>query len=225
MSRRRWGAAQPLVVAVLAVGLLHERLSWWHLGWGGVGVAAVALVVLGPGAALSTAGIAAGVAGAVSMAFGVVLAKRWGRPAGVSSLGFAGWQLTAAGLALLPVALLVDGVTPGIDAEAVAGYAWLATVGALASYTVWFAGIRRLPVTATALLGLLSPLVAVTLGAVLAGESLTALQILGFALALAAMVAGQITPRPRRARGQRPPRGRTRLHRLHRGSPSSCGPE
>jgi probable blue pigment (indigoidine) exporter len=47
-------------------------------------------------------------------------------------------------------------------------------------------------VTATALLGLLSPLVAAVLGAALAGEALTAVQLLGFAAALTAMVAGQL---------------------------------
>ncbi|MGO3031922.1 MAG: hypothetical protein ACTIH8_01075, partial [Microbacterium gubbeenense] len=43
-------------------------------------------------------------------------------------------------------------------------------------------------------LGLLSPLVAAGLGAVVAGEELTSMQIAGFALALVAMVAGQLVP-------------------------------
>ncbi len=96
---------------------------------------------------------------------------------------------------LLP-ALLIDGVPAGIDGTAVLGYAWLGLIGALVTYTIWFAGIRRLPVTATALLGLLSPLVAAILGAAIAGEALTPIQILGFALALIAMVAGQL-PSPK----------------------------
>jgi probable blue pigment (indigoidine) exporter len=97
---------------------------------------------------------------------------------------------------LLP-ALLVDGVPPGIDGTALLGYAWLGLVGALLTYTIWFAGIRCLPVTATALLGLLSPLVAAILGSAIAGEALTLIQLLGFALALTAMVAGQL-PSPKR---------------------------
>ncbi|GAA4479822.1 hypothetical protein GCM10023094_25460 [Rhodococcus olei] len=189
------GAAQPIVVAFLAVAILHERLSTWRIAWGVVGVLGVALVVLGPGAALDPIGLLAGLAGAVSMGTGVVLTKRWGRPDDVGALGLAGWQLTAAGLVLLAPALLVDGIPPGIDGPAVAGYLWLGLVGALLSYTIWFAGIRRLPVTATALLGLLSPLVAAILGATLAGEALTLVQLAGFAVALTAMVAGQFTPR------------------------------
>lgn len=128
------------------------------------------------------------------MGIGVVLIKKWGRPEGVSAVGLAGWQLTAAGLVLLLPALLIDGIPPGIDDKAMLGYACLGLIGALLTYTIWFAGIRRLPVTATALLGLLSPLVAAVLGAAIAGEALTPLQLLGFAAALIAMVAGQLPP-------------------------------
>jgi probable blue pigment (indigoidine) exporter len=186
------GAAQPIVIAFLAVAILHETLSLWRLCWGVLGMVGVALVVLGPEAAMSPVGVLAGLAGAASMGTGVVLTKKWGRPSGVSAIGLAGWQLTAAGLVFLLPALLVDGVPPGIDGAAVLGYAWLGLIGALLTYTLWFSGIRRLPVTATALLGLLSPLVAAVLGAALAGEALTAVQLLGFAAALTAMVAGQL---------------------------------
>jgi probable blue pigment (indigoidine) exporter len=193
------GAAQPIMIAFLAVAILRERLSVWRVCWGVVGMVGVALVVLGPEAAMSPLGITAGLAGAMSMGTGVVLTKKWGRPEGASAVGLAGWQLTAAGLVLLLPALLVDGVPPGIGDTALLGYAWLGLVGALLTYTVWFAGIRRLPVTATALLGLLSPLVAAILGAAIAGEALTLIQLFGFALALTAMLAGQL-PSPKRAR-------------------------
>ncbi|MFD0994911.1 putative blue pigment (indigoidine) exporter [Pseudoclavibacter chungangensis] len=194
------GAAQPLVVAVLAIVVLGERGSVWRMGAGVLGVVGIALVVLGPGAALSPLGIAAGLCGALSMGLGVVLTKKWGRPPGVSAITFAGWQLTAAGLVLLLPALLLDGVPPDIDGRAVVGYAWLTLVGGLAAYAVWFAALGRLPVTATALLGPLSPLVAALVGVLVGGESLGGVQVLGFAIALAAMVGGQLPPpRSRRA--------------------------
>ena len=186
------GAAQPIIVAGLAVAVLGERLSAWKLIWGVSGVVGVALVVLGPQAQLDALGVAAGLGGAVSMGLGVVLTKRWGRPDGVSALGLAGWQLTGAGLLLTVPALVIDGVPTGIDAAALAGYAWLGIVGGLAAYVLWFAGIRRLPVTPTALLGLLSPLTAALLGSVIAGEALTSIQFLGFGLALSAMSVGQL---------------------------------
>lgn len=188
------GAAQPLIVTILAVAILHERLSLWRISWGIAGVTGVALVALGPNAAADPLGIAAGLCGALSMGLGVVLTKRWGRPAHVSALGFAGWQLTAAGLVLLVPALAIDGVPAAIDARAVVGYLWLGLLGGLLTYSVWFAAIRALPVTATALLGILSPLTAAFLGSLIAGESLTAIQLVGFAVALTAMVAGQLAP-------------------------------
>lgn len=188
------GATQPILVAFLAVWILHERLSTWRVCWGVVGLIGVGMVVLGPAAGFDAVGILAGIAGAASMGIGVVLTKKWGRPEGVSAIGLAGWQLTAAGVVLIIPALLIDGIPPGIDARAILGYGWLGTIGALVTYTIWFSGIRKLPVTATALLGLLSPLVAATLGALLAGEALNLIQLIGFALALTAMAAGQLTP-------------------------------
>lgn len=186
------GATQPIIVAFLAVVVLGERLSGWRVGWGVVGVLGVGLVVLGPDAALDPVGVLAGLAGAASVGLGITLTKRWGRPEGVGALCFAGWQLTAGGLVLLP-SLPFEGVPGQVDASGVGGYLWLGLVGGLLAYTLWFAGIRRLPVTATALLVLLSPLVAAALGLCLLGEAFTPLQSAGFVLALAALLAGQLT--------------------------------
>lgn len=202
------GATQPLVVAVLAVAVLGERWSAWRLAWGAVGVLGVGLVVLGPAAALDPVGVAAGLGGAAVMAFGVTLTKRWGRPPGAGPMAFAGWQLTAGGLALSPFAV-VEGVPSHVDGAALAGYLWLGLAGGLAGYTLWFAGIRVLPVTATALLGLLSPLTAAALGAAVLGEALRPVQLLGFAVALLALVAGQLTPRPLPPTRARAPRRAT----------------
>lgn len=192
------GATQPIIVALLAVWVLSEGLSVPRLLWGVVGVLGVGLVVLGPGAGLDAVGIVAGLAGAVSMGLGVTLTKRWGRPEGVGPMAYAGWQLAAGGLVLLVPTLAVEGVPHGVDGIALAGYAWLGLVGGLLAYTLWFRGVRALPVAPTALLGLLSPLVAAGIGALVLGETFTPPQVLGFALALTALVAGQLvgTRRP-----------------------------
>ncbi|WP_110206639.1 EamA family transporter [Nocardioides daejeonensis] len=201
------GAVQPIVVALLAVALLAERPSHWRLAWGLVGVVGVGLVTLGPGAGFDAVGLATGVLGTSVVGLGIVLTKRWGRPAEVGPVGFAGWQLTAGGLFLLPLALLFEGAPGRVDTAALAGYTWLGLAGGLVAYTLWFDGLRRLPVTATALLVLLSPLVAAILGVAFAGERLDALQVTGFALALTALAAGQLTPgliAPGRYRRARP---------------------
>ncbi|MFB7180012.1 EamA family transporter [Streptomyces sp. NPDC056257] len=188
-------AAQPLMVAVLAVTVLHESPSAWRLTWGVVGVGGVGLVVIGPHAALDTLGIVAGLAGAASMALGLTLTKRWGRPAGVGPAAFAGWQLTAGGVFLVPVTLLAEGAPPAIDAPAALGYLWLGLAGGLIAYGLWFRGVATLPVGSVAVLVLLSPLVAAALGVILLGQTLGPVQLVGFGLALAAIAATQLPPR------------------------------
>ncbi|MFB8209192.1 EamA family transporter [Streptomyces sp. NPDC056010] len=189
------GAAQPLVVAVLAVAVLRQPLAARPLFWGVTGVLGVGLVVIGPGARLDGAGVAAGLAGAATMGLGVTLTKRWGRPEGVGPLAFTGWQLTAGGLFLAPVTFLAEGAPPAIDGRAALGYLWLGLVGGLLTYALWFRGIGALPVTSVAVLGLLSPLVAAGLGALVLGQTLGPVQLTGFALALASIVGGQLPGR------------------------------
>ncbi|MGW0769735.1 EamA family transporter [Streptomyces sp. NPDC002676] len=186
-------AAQPLLIAGLATVLLHERPTAWRLTWGVLGVVGVGLVVLGPQARLDAVGVLAGLGHTAIMAGGVVLAKRWGRPAGVGPLTLTGWQLTAGGLLMLPLTFAIEGVPQRIDAAAAGGYLWLGSMAGLIAYTLWFRGIGRLPVGASAALVLLSPLVATVIGLAL-GESLSLLQSLGFVLALAALLAAQLNP-------------------------------
>lgn len=192
------GAVQPLCTLGLAVAVLGEAPAWRRAAWGLVGVVGVALVVLGPGAALDPLGVVAGLGGAASMSMGIVLTKKWGRPPGVGAMGFAGWQLTAGGLVLCVPCLLLEGAPATIDLPGVAGYTWLGLIGGLVAYTLWFRGIGALPVTAAALLPLVSPLVATLLGALVGGERLTAVQATGLALALIALVAGQLPARSTR---------------------------
>jgi drug/metabolite transporter (DMT)-like permease/putative NADH-flavin reductase len=191
-------ATQPLLVAGLAIVVLHDRPTVWRWMWGVIGVVGVGLVVLGPEARLDGIGVLAGLGGTAAMAGGVVLTKRWGRPEAVGPLTMAGWQLTAGGVLLLPLTFVIEGVPQRIDAGAVGGYLWLGSMGGLIAYTVWFRGIGRLPVGASAPLVLLSPLVATLVGIAL-GESLSLPQTLGFVLALAALLAAQLnSPNDRR---------------------------
>ena len=74
------------------------------------GTAGVALLVLTPNAALDPVGVAAGLAGAVSMAFGTVLTRKWQPP--VPLLTFTAWQLAAGGLLLVARMVVL-----GSDAE------------------------------------------------------------------------------------------------------------
>jgi probable blue pigment (indigoidine) exporter len=184
------GAAQPLVVAGLTVLLLTERVRLRTVVAGVLGAGGVALAVLTASARLDAAGIVAGLAGTVSMAFGLTLTKRWGRP-DASLLTSTGWQLTAGGLFLVPLVLAAEGLPDSLTVSNVAGYAYLSLVGTLLAYTIWFWGLERLPAANASLLGLLSPLVATVVGWAVLDQALTPVQIAGMVLAFGAVVWGQ----------------------------------
>ncbi|MFJ2031026.1 EamA family transporter [Streptosporangium sp. NPDC087985] len=192
------GAIQPLLVAGLTRAVLRETVPVHRVLAGIAATVGVSLVVLRAGAALDAVGVAAGIVAAAGMATGLVLTRSWGKPAGVGDLALTGWQLTAGGLMIAPVALAVEGMPPALDGAAVSGYLWLGLVGTAAAYTLWFRGIARLPAPQVSLLGTLSPLTAALLGWVVLGQSLSPVQLTGFALALTATVLGQL-PAPRRA--------------------------
>ncbi len=183
------GAAQPLLVAGLTVLLLTERVALRTVLAAVVGAGGVALAVLTAEAGLDPLGLLAGLAGTASMALGLVLTKRWGRPH-ASLLTTTGWQLTAGGLLLVPLTLGVEGPPPALTGGNIAGYAYLSLVGTALAYTIWFRGLERLNAARVSLLGLLSPLVATVLGWTVLGQALTPVQVLGMVLALGAVLAG-----------------------------------
>lgn len=192
--------AQPLIVLAMGALVLHERIRAASAAAAVVGAAGVALVVLGPAARLDLWGVLAALGGVTATGLGMILTKRWGRPPGVGPVVYAGWQLSAGGLLLLPLTVMMEGVPARIDASAALGYVWLGTAGGIIAYTLWFRGIQLLPVVAPGLLALLSPVVATILGVVVLGESFTGVQVAGVVLALGALVFGQFTARAKPTR-------------------------
>ena len=126
------GAVQPLIVIFLAAAMLGNRIRPASVLAAMIGLGGVALLVLTPQAALDPVGIAAGLAGAVSMAFGTVLTRKW-QPT-VSLLTFTAWQLTAGGLLLMPMALLVEPTVPVPTIPNLLGLFWLGLIGAALTY-------------------------------------------------------------------------------------------
>ncbi|CAN7242148.1 EamA family transporter [Pararhizobium sp. LjRoot238] len=190
------GAIQPLIVVVLARLLIGSAIRPLAIVAGSVGMAGVGLLVLTPSAALDPIGIIAGLAGAVSMAFGTALTRHWAPP--VSSLTFTAWQLTAGGLLLLPVALVLEPALPTPTLANVLGMAWLGLIGAAFTYLLWFRGLSKLEPAAVASLGFLSPLVATLLGWGMLGQNLSPAQIIGMVAVLASVWLGQRAQMARR---------------------------
>ena len=191
------GAVQPLIVLAIASSLLGTHIPMAAIGAALLGMFGVALLILGPEASLNPAGVIAALIGAVSMATGVVLTRKW-QPE-VSPLTFTAWQLTAGGLLLLPVALVVD---PGMgipSTKFLVGLLWMGLVSAAFTYFLWFRGIARLgPATVTGF-GFLSPLSAVILGWLVLGQNLTWMQWGGAAIIAASVWGSQRAMRPKPA--------------------------
>ncbi|CAM5577694.1 hypothetical protein STANM309S_01982 [Streptomyces tanashiensis] len=103
------GSVGPLFVVGLAALFLGEKPTTRTLLTAVAAAFGVSLVVLKAGAAFDLVGIVAGLLSSLSMSAGIVFTKRWGRPEGVGALALTGWQLTAGGLVILPVAFLVEG--------------------------------------------------------------------------------------------------------------------
>lgn len=197
-------AVQPTVVLVLSALLLKERITVLHATACALGIAGVGLLALTPRAGLDPVGVGAGLLGALSMASGIVLTKRWGRPQGVGLLTFTGWQLGFGGLLLLPVTLIGEGLPGAVSGRNLAGFAYLGVIGALFAYAIWFRGVERLPALTVSMLGFASPLAATALGYLVLHETLSPAQLAGALTVVAAVVLA----RPRsagHARRRKPP--------------------
>ncbi|QPZ92884.1 EamA family transporter [Thioclava electrotropha] len=189
------GSLQAMMVILMARGWLGTPVRAGAVTAAATGVLGVALLLLGPEAAVDPVGVIAGIGGAASMAAGTVLSRKWQPP--VSALSYTGWQLTAGGLILLPLAWIVEPSLPPLTALNLSGLIWLGLIGAGATYAIWFRGIARLEPGAVSMLGMMSPVTAVSLGWLWLGQGLSLLQMSGAAIVLISVWAGQRANRPR----------------------------
>lgn len=186
------GAIQPLIVLFLAKFFLGSPIQKKSILAATAGMLGVALLLLRPNAAFDGIGITAALAGAISMAAGTVLSRRWQPP--VSALTFTAWQLTAGGLLLVPIAFLFEPPLPALTHANILGIAYLCLFGAGLTYILWFRGIARLGPSMVAPLGFLSPLMAVVLGWGILRQNLTPLQIAGMLIVFGSVWVSQQNP-------------------------------
>ena len=73
-----------------------------------------------------------------------------------------------------------------------AGYAYLTIIGSAVAYALWFRGLRDLSPTDVTFLGLLSPVMATTLGWLVLDQRLTTAQAIGGLIVLTALISAQV---------------------------------
>ena len=181
----------PLLVVVISVPLLATKIRAIQVVAGSFGAAGVALLVLQSDARLDLVGLIA-MAGAMAMfSVATVLTKRWGRPEGMNSIGVTGWTFLLAGLTLLPVTLLVEGLPDHLTARNIGGLIYLVLISGIFAYALWFWGLQRLSASAVTFLTLLNPVTAALLGWIVLNQRLNAWQLLGAFIILVSVVLGQ----------------------------------
>lgn len=187
-------ATSPLAVMALAWLVIGERAAGARIAAALIGLAGVTVLVLESPDGVTTLGLAGAFGSVLVSALGFVLIKRWTPP--VDMITLVSWQLVVGGLALLPVALIVEGAPPAVDLAAALGYAWIAIVGTGVAYVCWFTGLRAMPAGAVSLIGLINPVVGTALGVAFAHEVFGTVQAIGVLLVLGGVVLGQQIRRP-----------------------------
>lgn len=183
------GAIQPLLVMMLAWCVDRQRSPWVAVLSAVTGIIGMALLLLSPHTVLDPLGIMAAFSGAVSMALGTWLSRRWAISLPVVAL--TGWQLLTGGVVLAPVAWLVDPPLQEVTLTQAAGYLWLCVAGAMIAYGLWFRGISRLPSVAVSALSLLSPVTAVLLGWIFLGQKIEGVALVGLIVVLLSVLSIQ----------------------------------
>jgi probable blue pigment (indigoidine) exporter len=181
----------PLLVVVISVPLLGAQIRSIQIVAGSLGAAGVALLVLRSDARLDVVGLIAMGGAAIMFSVATVLTKRWGEPEGMTAIGVTGWIFLFAGLTLLPVTLLVEGLPDHLTARNIGGLIYLVLISGILAYALWFWGLQRLSASAVTFLTLLNPVTAALLGWIVLDQRLNAWQLLGAVIILISVVLGQ----------------------------------
>lgn len=188
----------PLWVIALSPLVLGARVKILQLVAALVAICGIAALVLSPGVELSTQGIVIGLGGALFMASGIVMTKKFGRPESVPGLAVTGWQLTFGGLFLLPLLLLFEGVPAQLSSTNIWAFCYMFTINGALAYGLWFRGIALLDTVSVAMLGILSPVTATLIGVFLNDEVLSPVQWAGGAAVLLALLLANLANVQRR---------------------------
>lgn len=187
--------AQPLIVVALGFAMFRQRTQPRVMLAAVLGFVGVALVLISPTRLnWDTLGILAAALAACSMALGTLLIRRWQLDMPV--FAFTGWQLLLGGLILLPFMLWLELPLPELQIGHLGGYLYLAVLGTLLPYLLWFRAMRTLEPVVISIFLLLSPLSAMVLGYAWLEQILTVWQLLGALVVFAGIVFSQTGTRP-----------------------------
>lgn len=191
-----------VLAAAFAIPLLGERLERPTLA--ALLVALVGTILLSELRLddVNLAGIGVGLVAATTFGLYLVLSRRWGRPYGLTGATIGLTSLTATGVAALAVVLVTGEplVPADLRLDAAAAIGWLAIGPGVAAAVLVVSGMQRLETRHASAFLLLNPPTAAVLAAVLLGERLSLLQLVGGACVLVAIAAASGIVRSRAPR-------------------------
>ena len=183
-------ATYPFVVAVFShLFLPGERLSVFKIGGTLLGFAGV-VVIFRADLATGTAGfpgMAAIVLSTVLQGFSLVLVKRMGKHIPPVQLTLGGMSLSVVLLWAMAF-LMEDPSALRFDAAGIGSIAYLGTFGSVLTFVVYYWLLKRVEAVFLSLTSLITPILAVVLGAVILDEVLPATIYTGAAMVLAGIL-------------------------------------
>jgi drug/metabolite transporter (DMT)-like permease len=184
----------PLLAVALAAVLLAEPMGRRVVL--ALAVAAVGLVLLArPGGAhVELLGVAVAFGAALSFGLYLVLARRWRSAERLPTLTVAAYLLlsSAAVTALLQLVIDPAGLRLDLSTEGLAALIWLALPASALPHVLVITTLRRLPAGRAAPFLMLMPISGTVISAVLLGERLDPLQLLGAGLILAGIAGATV---------------------------------
>ena len=181
-------ATTPLWTVVLALAVRHQKsvTSWQAAGLiAGFGGAVLIFTPWHTAGGLFSAGGLECLAASASYAVSYIYMDRFLARRGIGPVVLSACQLAAAAV-MLAIALGVSGVqTPHVTAESVAAIAVLGIIGTGFAYVLNYQIITSEGATVASTVTYLLPVVAIVLGVLVLGESVTVTTLAGIALVLA----------------------------------------
>jgi drug/metabolite transporter (DMT)-like permease len=178
-------ASVPLWVMVLRLGVARERLPWQVLAGVGVGFAGVA-VLAQPSGGAKAYGIALCVLSAVMWATGSFLSSRLPMPD--DPFAATAIEMLTGGFAMLPFGLFtLHHFSP--STTSIIGWIYLVIFGSIIGYTAYVWLLANAPLGLVSTYAYVNPVVAITLGVLFRGESVTWRLLIGAAIVVVAVAA------------------------------------
>ncbi|WP_201830651.1 DMT family transporter [Microvirga zambiensis] len=194
-----------LPIFLVLAGALHgqERITMRRTGAIGLGILGLVLLFSGrtgvsQNSTMAALGLAAVVVATASYAWGSVISRPLTLT--MSPLVLAFWQSLIGGIALVPISLAIEGYDPAhlralTDGRVVLGLSVLVLGGSLIAFSIYLSLVRDWGAFRAGLYSFVSPIIAVGVGVVYAGEPFGIPEAVGMAVMLAATALSLTEPR------------------------------